>query len=233
MTRSMRWGSETIAYQVRFSPSRRTLSIEVHPDGQVMVRAPTACPEDLITQRVQKRAPWISRQLAEFDSYRPRTPQRQYVSGENHPYLGRRYRLKISAERLPQVRLMRGVLRVGLADPADRERVRSVLLSWYGQRAREVFEQVLAAMLPRVRCAKPPRLSVRTMESRWGSLSPAGTMTLNARLVGAPLACIEYVVAHELCHMKFRNHDAQFFGLLARVMPDWEQRKRRLETALL
>jgi hypothetical protein len=66
-----------------------------------------------------------------------------------------------------------------------------------------------------------------------GSLSPAGTMTLNANLVRAPRACIEYVVAHELCHLKHRDHNASFFRLLGQVMPDWEKRKQRLETALL
>lgn len=71
------------------------------------------------------------------------------------------------------------------------------------------------------------------MQSRWGSLSPAGTMTLNANLIRAPRACIEYVVAHELCHLKHRDHDAGFYRLLGRVMPDWETRKVRLETALL
>jgi hypothetical protein len=71
------------------------------------------------------------------------------------------------------------------------------------------------------------------MQSRWGSLSPAGTMTLNANLVRAPRACIEYVVVHELCHLKHRDHDTKFFRLLGQLMPDWEKRKRRLETALL
>jgi predicted metal-dependent hydrolase len=58
-------------------------------------------------------------------------------------------------------------------------------------------------------------------------------MTLNVDLVRAPRACIEYVVTHELCHTQHRDHDASFFKLLGRVMPDWEQRKERLETSLL
>ena len=76
-------------------------------------------------------------------------------------------------------------------------------------------------------------LILRTLQSRWGSLSAAGTMTLNVHLVRAPRACIEYVVAHELCHLKHRGHDAAFFQLLERVMPDWAERKELLELALL
>ena len=71
------------------------------------------------------------------------------------------------------------------------------------------------------------------MQSRWGSLSQAGTMTLNANLVRAPRACIEYVIAHELCHLMHRDHGTAFYRLLGRVMPDWESRKQRLETVLL
>ena len=74
---------------------------------------------------------------------------------------------------------------------------------------------------------------VRAMQSRWGSLSAAGTMTLNVNLIRAPRACIEYVVTHELCHVEYRDHDARFYRLLERVLPDWKTRKQRLEAALL
>ncbi|PKL97676.1 MAG: M48 family peptidase, partial [Gammaproteobacteria bacterium HGW-Gammaproteobacteria-7] len=78
-----------------------------------------------------------------------------------------------------------------------------------------------------------PRLIVRAMQSRWGSLSCAGSMTLNVNLVRAPRLCIEYVVIHELCHTQHRDHDARFFKLLGKVIPDWERRKQRLESTLL
>ena len=92
---------------------------------------------------------------------------------------------------------------------------------------------MLNAALPHFKGARKPRLIVRTMRSRWGSLSRAGTITLNVNLVRAPRPCIDYVVTHELCHIQHRDHDAHFFRLLGRAMPDWEQRKQRLEAALL
>ena len=72
-------GQETIRYEVRFLASRQTLGIEVHPDSRMLVRAPLGWPDSLIAERVQKRAAWISRQLSEFERYRPRTPARQYL----------------------------------------------------------------------------------------------------------------------------------------------------------
>jgi predicted metal-dependent hydrolase len=216
-----------------FLASRRTLGIEVHPDSRVVVRAPTGCSEALIAEQVKKRAAWISRQLAEFEHYRPRTPARQYVSGESHLYLGRQYRLKLLPGKMVCVKLSRGQLLVTLPCTTDPERVEALLHRWYLDRARAVFSEVLDVSLMRFKGVESPRLTVRIMQSRCGSLSRAGTMTLNANLVRAPRPCIEYVVTHELCHIKYRDHDARFFNLLGQVMPDWEQRKQRLKAALL
>lgn len=231
-THELTYGAEVIRYQVQWVPTRRTLGIEVHPDQRVVVRAPTGCSEDLISERVRRRAAWISRQIADFRRFSPRTPPRQYVSGETHLYLGRQYRLKVM-EGEASVRATRGQLIVTLSGRADPDRVRGMLHRWYLDHAKRVFGEVLDQCLPRFRGYRCPRLIVRAMQSRWGSLSPAGSMTLNANLVRAPRACIEYVVTHELCHLRHRDHDAAFYRQLERLMPDWEKRKQRLETALL
>lgn len=233
MTGTLTYGTETIRYEVRFLASRQTLAIEVHPDSRVLVRAPVDYPAALIAARVQKRAAWISRQLDEFERYRPRTPARQYINGESHLYLGRQYRLKLLSDDATSVKLTRGQLLVALPGEPDPRRIKALLHRWYLDRARAVFSAVLDEALRHFNGVGQPRLIVRTMTSRWGSLSRAGTMTLNLNLVRAPRRCIEYVVVHELCHTRHRDHDAQFFRLIGQVMPDWEQRKQRLETALL
>ncbi len=238
MTYELDYGRETIRYQVRWVPTRRTLGIEVHPDQSVVVRAPVGCTEDVIAARVKKRASWISRQIADFQRYSPRTPQRQYVSGETHLYLGRQYRLKVVVGEPASVRMHRGRLIVTVPDRVGSDRVKAMLHRWYLDHARQVFRDVLDQCLARFKGHqreghRRPRLIVRAMQSRWGSLSQAGSMTLNVNLVRAPRGCIEYVVTHELCHLSHRDHDVRFFRLLGRVMPDWEKRKQRLETALL
>jgi predicted metal-dependent hydrolase len=227
------YGRETIRYEVQFLPSRQTLGIEVHPDQRVVIRAPVGCAEEVIADRVRKRAPWISRQIADFQRYSPRTPQRQYVSGETHLYLGRQYRLKVGVGETASVRMTRGQLSVTMPGIPDPERVKTMLHRWYLDHARQVFSEVIDQCLTKFKEHQRPRLIVRAMQSRWGSLSQSGGITLNANLVRAPRACIEYVVTHELCHLRHRDHDASFFRLLGRVMPDWEARKQRLEAALL
>lgn len=233
MVGTLLYGRDTILYEVRYLATRQTLTIEVHPDSRVLVRAPIDCPDALIEERVQKRAAWISRQLAEFERYSPRTPARQFVSGETHLYLGRQYRLKLLQGEPANVKLERGQLMVGIPGAIETDRVKVILHRWYLERARAIFSDVLGTSLQHFKDLEQPRLIVRSMQSRWGSLSRAGTMTLNVNLVRAPRTCIEYVVTHELCHTRHRDHDARFFKLLGQVMPDWEQRKQRLERALL
>lgn len=227
------YGCEIIRYEVSFLPTRQTLGIEVHPDQRVVIRAPVGCAEEVIADRVRKRASWISRQIADFQRYSPRTPQRQYVSGETHLYLGRQYRLKVIAGEPASVRMNRGQLMVTVPGAADPDRVRILLHRWYLDHARQLLGEVLDQCLLRFKDDQRPRLIVRTMQSRWGSLSQAGSMTLNVNLVRAPRACIEYVVIHELCHLRHRDHGANFFRLLGRVMPGWERRKQLLERALI
>lgn len=233
VNRELKYGTEIIRYQVLWVSTRRTLGIEVHPDRRVIVRAPAGCAEELITQRVNRRAGWISRQLAEFERYSPRTPQRQYVSGETHLYLGRQYRLKLVAGTSASVRMNRGQIVVTTSGKPNSERVKALLQRWYLDRARAIFKTILDQQLSRFKGHQCPRLIVRAMRSRWGSLSPAGAMTLNVNLIRAPRSCIEYVIAHELCHLKHRDHNSNFYRLLGKVMPDWEKRKQKLELALL
>lgn len=237
---AIKFGTETIPYEVRRIATRTTLAIEVYPDLSVRVSAPTGCALELIHARVNRRAAWISKQLATFRRYTPKTPPRRYVSGETHLYLGRQYRLKVvlsdSRDDVGGVKMERGQIVVvvrksaTLTQPA---RVKALLDDWYAKQAQKIFAGVITESMMRFSRHEPPRLAVRAMLTRWGSLSQAGLMTLNVALIRAPRQCIEYVVAHELCHLKYRDHDARFFRMLTRVMPDWEKRKARLETVLL
>ena len=225
----------SLSYQILYSPRRRTLGIEVYPDMHVLVRAPADCSMDEIQERLQLRAGWISKQLARFQRFSPRRPPRTYVSGETHLYLGRQYRLKVCEGAKSSVKLSRGRFCVFVPDVTDQRAIQASLDQWYLEHARQVFAQILDECFKRFarRGHSQPHLSVRSMKTRWGSLSPKGTMTLNINLIQAPKTCIEYVVFHELCHLEQKDHGPRFYRLLERMLPDWEQRKSRLEAALL
>lgn len=228
-TGSITYGKECIDFNVLYVP-RKTLEIAVHPDKQVVVKAPIGTGWIDIENRVKNRARWINRQIAYFRQYDPRATSRNYVSGETHLYLGRQYRLRITAGESNEVMLLQGRLLMTLRGVKP-ERVRECLESWYREKALEKFPEFFEqAIKPFRRMGfEQPKLRIRRMRKRWGSLSKRGTLTLNLRLIHASKECIEYVITHELCHLKFHDHSAGFYKLLARTMPDWEKRKNRLE----
>ncbi|MBN1122217.1 MAG: M48 family metallopeptidase [Anaerolineae bacterium] len=230
-TYEVEFGNRTIRYELQFS-ERKTLGIDVHPDLRVTVTAPIGSDSDLVAEKVRKRAPWILRQQRDFSRYLPHLPLRQYVSGETHRYLGKQYRLKVmqSQTSYEVVKLLRGRLQVYAADPSDREHVGALLDGWYRKRAKVVFREGLDQWFPRFerRGIDYPELVLRVMKTRWGSCTPGSRILLNPKLVQAPKQCIHYVIVHELCHLVVHDHSAEFHALLGTVMPDWEERKRKL-----
>jgi predicted metal-dependent hydrolase len=227
---TIQYGETTIAYELRYAP-RRSLAISVAPDLQVSVIAPPDADLAVIAAKVRSRAAWIVRQQRELAQYLPRTPPRQYRSGETHRYLGRQYRLKVVEGAPESVRLTRGWLHMQVANKEHTERVKALLGGWYQTQAQRVFPERLAAMLPRFQplgISAPPALTIKPLRARWGSCSGAGTITLNLWLIQVPKHQIDYVIVHELCHLIEHNHSKRFYLLLDRVMPDWRERRAQL-----
>jgi len=210
---------------------RRTLEIAVHPDLRVVVVAPLGAPLARVRAVIRKRALWIKRQLRELSLLHPLPVPRQFVSGETHRYLGRQYRLRIRRRRDESVKLAGGRIRVTLRQPSNPRAVRDLVNGWYQKRAKAALPvRVTACTGPmrRVGIEIPP-VVIRWMRTRWGSCTSARRLLLNVELVKVPVACIDYVIVHELCHLKLMGHDAGFQRLLSRIMPDWEERRRRLD----
>ena len=215
--------------------ARKTLEIAVHPDGRVVVKAPLDVEIEDVEARVLRRARWIRKQQAYFQQFRPRTPPRQYIGGETHRYLGRQYRLKLMHGEQPSVKLSRGYFWIACQDHRNPVEVRRLLWQWLTKRAHEKFAESFERCWPHFSRQGLPRptLKIRRMKTRWGSLSESGTLTLNVSLIQAPRECIDYVITHELCHLKHPDHSPAFYGLIEKVMPDWEKRKHKLELSLI
>jgi predicted metal-dependent hydrolase len=123
------------------------------------------------------------------------------------------------------VKLVGRFSRVQVRTPNDTGRVRELLDSWYREHARRVFDLRLAGCMESATplgLAEPPRIVVRRMAKRWGSCTTTGNVILNLDLVKGPVHCIDYVIVHELCHLKVHSHDRKCSRLLARCLPDWE-----------
>ncbi len=228
------YGKDTIAFEVMYV-ARKTLAIEVLPDSSVVIKAPIGTDVDDIRKKVVTRARWIIKQQHYFRQFEPRTPERQFVGGETHLYLGRQFRLRVSESSKNVVKLSRGYFQIELQPQSDADAIRKLLTQWYLDKAKSKFIEVFDKCWPVFEKLGhiQPRIQVRRMEKRWGSLSRNGLLTLNTDLIRAPKECIDYVITHELCHLQYHDHGPEFYRLLEKVMPDWEKRKHKLELALV
>jgi predicted metal-dependent hydrolase len=226
---SLQFGNTTITYSLSFA-QRKTAAIEVHPDLQVTIIAPEGSEPETIEAFIRKRAGWILRQQRQFLTYAPQETPRAYVSGESYRYLGRQYRLKVLEGPQDGVKQERSFIYLTVSDKNDTRHVRSIFEQWFRDEALHVFAKRLKTCYPRVeRLGVPyPALSIRSMKMRWGSCSSSGLIVLNPRLVQTPLDCIDYVLLHELCHLKEHNHSKQYYQLLDQVLPDWRERRQKL-----
>lgn len=237
MTRELhclKYGTQEIHYEITFR-SRKTMEIAVEPNAKVLITAPEDASLEAIEARLRKRAAWVVRQQRYFSQFFPRTPDRKFVAGETHLYLGRQYRLKVIPHVQEGVKLFRGYFVVQTHRPSKPEAARELLEAWYRDRAHAKFLERIEHCLgrfPDPEVFRPKGLIVRQIRQRWGSMSPSGRLLLNRRLVQAPVDAIDYVITHELCHVAEPHHGAAFFELLERVMPDWESRKSKLERAM-
>jgi predicted metal-dependent hydrolase len=159
----------------------------------------------------------------------------QIIASTEHVFtMGRQYRLKVIYDSESNVKLLGKYITVVSPYTGTADTVKSLLNEWYRIRAEAKLPEIVD------RCSEKfkafgilrPEIKFKVFSKRWGSCTQQGRMWLNVDLIKAPLACIEYVITHELCHQKEHNHGKEFFRLLNKIMPDWQKRKERLERVM-
>lgn len=212
-----------LTFALRFSSRRRTVGVTVDRDGELRVTAPSDCPRGRIEEVVRSKTFWVYTKLALKEKlFRP-TPAREYVSGESFYHLGRTYRLKLidAGDAGPPLRLLHG--RFLLARTARRD-APALFRAWYATHGRPWIERRVALFADRLEVAPSP-VEIRDLGYRWGSCSTRGRLLFHWRTVLLPPRIIEYVVAHELTHLRHPKHDRAFWDALGRCMPDYKARK--------
>ncbi|MEM5563962.1 SprT family zinc-dependent metalloprotease [Psychroserpens sp. AS72] len=234
MLDQIQYGNSLIEYSLDFV-ERKTLGIKVYPDKSVKVLAPREASIEKIREKVKNKASWIIKQQDFFLSFYPLTPERKFVSGETHLYLGRQYRLKLHKSKKASIKLTGGYINIYVKDIGDKKAIQNQLKQWYKQKAELHFNLLFDELKPISKgfYGQEPQLTYRWMQKRWGSCDKNGKVHLNLELIKTPKKCIEYVIVHELCHLKYLNHSNAFYGLLEKVYPDWRSTKDRLERLMV
>jgi predicted metal-dependent hydrolase len=232
--RQIVFGGDPIVFTLARTARRKTVAISIGHDG-VRVLAPRDMNDDAIDAVVFSKGPWVLRKQASFAELGAHPAPREFVSGEAFKYLGRPYRLKVmrhsrqhsstvTARGSTLVATVPSVLKAG----AQAEAVREGLSVWYRGRAAHHAVARSAVLAPRLG-VEQPHISIVNQSKRWGSCDAKGNIRLNWRVVMAPMTLLDYVIAHELCHLVERNHSRRFWRALEVLMPDFESRARDLD----
>ncbi len=203
---------------------RRSISFQIKRDSSFIVRAPYGVSEDYIRNLVAEKAEWILRHQEEMKKKASDNPEKKYVTGEKFLVMGKPFYLEV---------VKPGKVILTLKD-------KFYLSSDYVSCGKRVFEQWYKVQAKAIVTARAEhyaaltglrfkRLSVTSAMKRWGSCGPNGSINFSYRLAMAPLDAIDYVVVHELVHLKIRNHSKDFYAEVAKILPDYREREKWLE----
>jgi hypothetical protein len=213
----------------------RNLHVSVHPPhGRVRVAAPLRLEDDAVRLAIISRLGWIRRQQAQF-AQQDRQSQREMVTGESHYFFGRRYRLNVVEQNAPPTVRLRNnkIMELSVRPGTARDKREAVLQQWYRDRLREKLPLLLAKWEPRA-SVSAAEVRIKKMKTHWGTCNTvARRIWLNLELVKKPVACLEYILVHELVHLLERRHNDRFRDLMDRLMPAWRLSREELNRAPL
>ncbi len=212
------------------SSDRKSVGLIVKPDGTFVVRKPDQLSSSDVKTAIEKKRSWLGEKLSEIDKIKEKKREKEFVSGEGFSYLGRSYRLKVLKDSVLFVKANGRRLEVHAPESIqeDENKIREAIVSWYFNRAEEKLTERARRYEGKVDVSFKG-VKIKDQEKRWGSRTKNRTLLFNWRIMMAPLSIVDYVVVHELCHLKFNNHSKKFWKLLCSVLPDYQERKKWLE----
>lgn len=204
------------------------------PLGKVRVTAPFTMKDDAIRTFIATRLTWIKKQQGKFAAQERQT-KREYVSGESHYFFGKRYRLEVVYEDNPPRVSAKGNSKIILhvRQKSTREKREKVMTDWYRKELRTVADEVISKWQKKTGI-QASSWRIKKMKTRWGTCNQkAGRIWINLELAKKPIACIEYVVVHELLHLVEKRHNERFVNLLTEYSPKWRSQKEELNRFIL
>ncbi len=216
--------SPTITPHQIIRSSRHSFSLEIKPDGRLILRAPQRASQAEIQAVLIKKADWIAKTQAKLARQYPALKPKAFRPGERFWYLGDHYTLQFTDRQRPPLDLD-GSFRLSRA---KRERAKEIFIEWYREETREITTRMIEQYSKRYGF-RVKQVRVTSAMTRWGSCTGKNNINFTYRLSMAPLAVIEYVVVHELAHLKVRNHSPAYWRAVAEIMPEYKQHRQWLK----
>lgn len=202
------------------------------PNGTVKISAPLEVSDDAIIAFASSRLTWIRAQIATFEEHE-RESKREYVSGESFYLFGKRYLLNTVQANKNNLEIQNDRIFLSLKQNKSNEQKINFVNNWYRDKLRIKIKILLATWQEKTNLI-PESWQIKDMKTKWGSCTKnKAKLWFNLQLVKKPIECIEYVVLHELIHLRVEKHNNEFKNLMHQYMPDWQERKNRLNNFIL
>jgi predicted metal-dependent hydrolase len=221
-------GQGVVPIEVVQTKRQKTVSINV-VDGNLRILVPKVLSADQIQEFINAKSVWIARKLHDFQVRRA-IESKKYIDGDVFLYLGREYRLRCVEKNdcEPVVKLRAGLLYsvIGpcLDDDARRNQHRDQIYQWYREKA-DLYLKKRTHLYSRIMSCIPMTIRVRYYKARWGACSASGDINYDWRIVIAPTRIVDYLVIHELSHLRYRGHGPKFWRYVAEYADDYRERR--------
>ena len=229
----VRFGKSTVNYEITRT-ERKTVGIVVEPDGSVLVKAPLDLELEKIKETVLKKRKWIFNKLENIKEIKKPVPiKHELVSSEKLLLKYRLYRMIIhlTQEKKTKVNFVFKKFHIyvnkNLSILKREEEIKTTLINWYKDKALKIINKRIKRYLIYLEY-QPKEISVRDQKIRWGSCTKDGKLIFNWRIVMAPISAIDYVIVHELCHLKEASHSAKFWAMVKSLFPNFKKWKEWL-----
>lgn len=230
---TIKYGDMEISYSIDRT-SRKTIGIVVEPDGKVIIKAPIDLEQQKILDTIYNKRKWIAEKLKLTEEIKKPIPlKHELVSGEKILLKNRLIRLKIHtypnerSELTYAFKTLHIYVNETLSQNERDEEIKRVLIDWYKEKALNIISNRIDKYLELIDF-KPQKIKVRDQKIRWGSCTKDGKLIFNWRIVMAPISAIDYVIVHELCHMKEPAHSAKFWESIRSLFPYYKKWKEWL-----
>lgn len=214
----------------------KNVHLKVHRDLSVFVSVPVVADYEWIVAFIQDKKEWIEKQLDKYRKSSGYNNLSDLKSGSSTQFLGKDLRVYLVQSDKNKVVADEKSVMVYLKDSNDREKENALFSEWWKNQAEEIYASMVDRYMPIFLRHKiqRPQICIRKMKTLWGSCSKhLNKITLNEYLLKADIRCIEYVVFHELTHLIYNAHNKDFYDFLTIYMPDWKERKKRLDTEVV
>ena len=207
---------------------RRTISLQISRQSGVIVSAPYFTPTSEINSFVEQKYDWIQKNIQRQKEQQVQEAEKRYISGEYFYYLGTPYPLEVFFQQNLPPGLVFWSNRFYLNCPDGEARRKNYFIEWYKTKAEIYIAGQVDHHGSKLQLL-PHRIRITSAQTRWGSCSGENNLAFSFRLIMAPQAVIDYVIVHELMHIKQKNHSSQFWKLIETVMPEYKLHRHWLK----